>query len=236
MGPRYEVAPVARAHRWRLALVAVVLLLGVAVALAKPWSGPSAVSLVATPKPAPTVPTSQAAQSVAGGSGWPALASLRPDSTNPTSTATAIRFLGARAGTWGVGDGGSGPRLIRDEVWTDWTALTPGASTALPNVLSTGMSVGTCAGLPLLADRPSVVAVTASAAIGSGWRLTAWWSNGHEVLSISGSVRQVSLPGVGGVEYLERLDEAPWPDGRYELHVTTGHRTYALSVCIELPA
>lgn len=235
MGPRYEVAPVGQVSRRRLVLVGAAAVAIVGLALAKPWAGqPPAAVVDGHPTAAGASGLTIVSIAIAADpSAWPAQPSPGLDATDPTSTTAEMRLLVAHAGTWGVGDGGSGPRLTRDTVWIDWTPIAPGPPATAPDALSAALGSGSCTGLPTLFDRPSVLAVTASADIGAGWRVTAWWSHGGDVLSISGSVRQVVLPGQRAVAYLERLDEAVWPDGRYELHVTTGHRTYALSVCVE---
>jgi hypothetical protein len=233
------VAPLRPRERRRAVLLAAALVGMVAVALAKPWGSPPSPARVAiAPAPAlartpaasaPPAPTADAPP------GWPAQASLRLSSADPTSTAAAARLLAAHAGRWGVGDGGSGPRLIRDAVWTDWVPLSPGPPAASPDALSNALGSGTCRGLPLLADLPAVVAVTAPSSVGSGWRLSGWWSDGHGMLSLAGSVREVSLPGAHGVGELERRDLTLWPAGRYELHLTSGGRTYGLSMCVGIP-
>ncbi|MFI5262614.1 MAG: hypothetical protein ACHQZR_08685 [Candidatus Limnocylindrales bacterium] len=217
-------------------VVATILAAIVVVVLLKPWGdAPRSAVALADPAPSASVATARPSLAVAGDPDWPALAALRSDSTDPVSTAMATQLLAIHAGTWGVGDGGSGPRLIRDGIWSDWVPLVPGPATRAPDALSTALPSGSCAGLPMLDDRPSVLAVTASGDIGAGWRLTAWWSDGQSTLSINGSIRQVVLPGVRGAAYLERLDRAPWPAGRYELHITTGHRTFALTTCVGAP-
>jgi hypothetical protein len=74
--------------------------------------------------------------------------------------------------------------------------------------------------------------VTAPADLVPDWRLVGWWTDGGKVASLDGSVRQISPAGDRGISYLERVDGAPWPPGRYEFHVIAGKRTVALTVCL----
>ena len=89
-----------------------------------------------------------------------------------------------------------------------------------------------CAGYPTIYDRPSFVAVTAPTDLAPDWRLVGWWTDGGRVASLDGSVRQIPSTGSRGISYLERVDGAPWPSGRYEFHVISGERTVALTVCL----
>ena len=89
-----------------------------------------------------------------------------------------------------------------------------------------------CGGLPTIYDNPSLVAVTAPSALVPDWRLIGWWTDGNNVATLAGSVRQVSPAGNRGISYLERTDRAAWPPGRYEFHVIAGESTVSLTVCI----
>ena len=62
--------------------------------------------------------------------------------------------------------------------------------------------------------------------------LWAWWTDAAHVTSLAGSIVQISPPGNNGIGYLERLDKAPWPPGRYEFHVVAGESIVALTVCL----
>ena len=79
-----------------------------------------------------------------------------------------------------------------------------------------------CAGYPTIYDRPTLVAVTTPRDVAPDRVLRGWWTDGANVASLEGSVVQISPPGNRGIGYLERLDQAPWPPGRYEFHVVAG--------------
>ena len=122
--------------------------------------------------------------------------------------------------------------MLRDEPWTDWVAAVPEIVDSGPLHVATWPGTGMCGGLPAIYDNPSLVAITAPSALVPDWRLTGWWTDGNNVATLSGSVRQVSPAGNRGISYLERTDRAPWPPGRYEFHVTAGESTVSLTVCI----
>ena len=121
------------------------------------------------------------------------------------------------------------------EPWTDWAAATPEAVDGGPLHILMWPGTSLCDGYPTINDRPSLVAVTTAADLVPGWRLVGWWTNGHKVGALKGSVRQVSPAGQSGISYLERTDRARWPSGRYEFHVIAGDRVEALTVCITRP-
>jgi len=240
MDPGYDVEPrpVRRsAHRgvWLGVLISVVLL---AVALVKPWAAqpaPASDAVTTTPAPLtspafaliPIRPEAQVAPT------WPAESapSLLADAT-ATQAEGALGGLTVHSGQWGVGNAGVGPRMLRDEPWTDWVPAVPENVDGGPLHVMTWPGTGMCGDLPEIYDNPTIVAVTTPSALVPDWRLTGWWTDGSKVAALSGSVRQVSPAGNRGISYLERTDRAPWPPGRYEFHVIAGKRTVALTVCI----
>jgi hypothetical protein len=164
---------------------------------------------------------------------WPA-ASIAADVAAAAASRAegALGQLAARSGTWGVGGAGVGPRILRDEVWTDWAAVNPEASGDTPANIAIWPHTGLCTGFQTIYDHPSIVAVTAPADLAPDWRLVGWWTDGGHVANLEGSIRQISPAGNRGVSYLERTDRAPWPPGRYEFHVVTGGSAVELTVCI----
>ena len=52
------------------------------------------------------------------------------DRPAPETLAVIVSRLAAKAGAWGIGEGGAGPRLIRDDPWTEWQAVDPVAGAA----------------------------------------------------------------------------------------------------------
>ena len=248
---RYEVTPARldrSSHRRASAAAAsIVVFLGLMVV--KPWAGHSGpdVSLsaparvevaAAAARPAGPVPSVAAVARpvvipVATEAGWPAAASA--DDLNGRFASQAEEALGSLtiySGSWGVGNAGLGPRLLRDEPWFDWTAVVPEASSDPPNRIAIWPGTSLCAGYPTIYDRPSFVAVTAPTDLAPDRRLVGWWTDGGRVASLDGSVRQIPSTGSRGISYLERVDGAPWPSGRYEFHVISGERTVALTVCL----
>jgi hypothetical protein len=233
-----EPRPVGRStHRgvW-LGVAAAAAFLG--VVLLKPWSAPArpeTEGVIASPAPA----TSPAFAVIPVRSG-PETVPAWPAESTPTVLAAAtavqaegaIRGLTAHSGQWGVGTAGVGPRMLRDEPWTDWVAASPESVDSGPLHVATWPGTDICDGLPAIYDDPSLVAVTAPSDLVPDWRLTGWWTNGSRVASLRGSVFQVSAAGNRGISYLERTDRAPWPPGRYEFHVSAGQSTVALTVCI----
>jgi hypothetical protein len=153
------------------------------------------------------------------------------DAPDPAVTAEIVRQLSARSGAWGVGVGGNGPRLVREEPWTDWVALDPGPAWQGTS-LTLWPDTGLCQGAPQLLSHPSLVAITVPAGLLPDWRVTTWWQDGSGIGSLDGVVRQISPPGNRGIAYLERNDRAPWPDGRYEFDVRAGDHETSLTACI----
>jgi hypothetical protein len=240
MDPGYDVEPrpVRRStHRgvWLGVLIAAVLL---GVALVKPWTAqPAPAAEVVTASPVPfassafaLIPIRPEAQLAPV---WPAesVPSLLADAT-ASQVEGALGGLALHSGQWGVGNAGVGPRMLRDEPWTDWVAAVPEIVDGGPLHVMTWPGTSMCGDLPDIYDNPSLVAVTTPSALVPDWRLTGWWTDGSKVAALSGSVRQVSPAGNRGISYLERTDRAPWPPGRYEFHVIAGERTVALTVCI----
>jgi hypothetical protein len=158
----------------------------------------------------------------------PAPATAAPD---PTITARIVHDLTARAGAWGVGAGGNGPRLVREEPWTDWVAVDPGPAwngTSLTLWPDTGL----CLGAPALPSHPSLLAITVPSGLAPDWAVSTWWQDGSGIRSLAGLIRQISPPGNRGIAYLERIDRAPWPVGRYEFDVRSGDHRISLTACI----
>jgi hypothetical protein len=153
------------------------------------------------------------------------------DAPDAAITAQIVRDLVGRAGTWGVGAGGDGPRLVRDEPWTDWYAVDPGPAwngTSLALWPDTGL----CMGAPALLSHPSLLAITAPPGLVPDWTVSTWWQDGTGIRSLAGLVRQVSPPGNRGIAYLERIDRGLWPAGRYEFDVLAGDHQMSLTACI----
>jgi hypothetical protein len=163
---------------------------------------------------------------------------LAPPSTSgrspdQTTVDQIVHGLASRSGTWGVGAGGTGPRLVRDDPWTDWVAVEPVAVDG--PAIAVWPDTGLCRATPVLLDRPSLVAVTVPPGLAPDWRLETYWSNGPTIVRLDGRVRQVSPPGNRGISYLEQVDGSDWPDGRYEFRVLAGDHATSLTVCIGAP-
>lgn len=233
-----EPQPIGRQSRRRLGFGVLTVALFLAVVLVKPWADPPLAptpAAIASPRPSASpgfaaVPVRPAPILAPV---WPAepVASLLADAT-ATQAEGAISALTVRSGAWGVGDAGVGPRIVRDETWTDWVATAPESVDYGPLHIAMWPGTNLCDGYPTIYDQPSLVAVTAPADLVPDWRLVGWWTDGNSVATLEGSVRQVSPAGNRGISYLERTDRAPWPRGRYEFHVIAGQRTVALTVCI----
>jgi hypothetical protein len=244
MEPGYEAAPgpVGRQRRRRLPIVigAVVVLL--AVAIAKPWAGPDTQSTArvrptfADPTASPRAPVANApaaAGSVVADPSWPATTvASGPVDRAVAEAESALGSLTSRSGAWGVGATGAGPRLIREEPWEDWTPVAIEQVDGPPAHIAIWPGTDLCVGYPTIFDRPTVVAITAPAHIDPAASVVGWWTDGGRVASLTGSIRQIAPVGTAGIGYLERVDRAPWPAGRYEFHLETGGRTVALTVCL----
>jgi hypothetical protein len=226
-------------------MVVLVAAIVLGVALLKPWAAqpsPDSKAVIVSPAPGLGSPAPVA-------SSESALIPIRPDAlTVPVWPAQSVpsRLTDATAsqaesvlgrltihsGQWGVGNAGVGPRMLRDEPWTDWVAAVPEAVVSGPLNVMIWPGGTLCGGLPAIYDNPSLVAITAPSALVPDWRLAGWWTDGNHVTTLEGSVRQVSPAGNRGISYLERTDRAAWPPGRYEFHVTAGESTVSLTVCI----
>ena len=91
--------------------------------------------------------------------------------------------------------------MLRDEPWTDWVAAVPENVDGGPLHVATWPGTGMCGDLPTIYDNPSLVAVTTPSALVPDWRLIGWWTDGNNVAPLSGSVRQVSPAGNGGISF-----------------------------------
>lgn len=156
-----------------------------------------------------------------------------PPVNNPEQTTIdqIVHVLAARSGAWGVGDGGDGPRLIRDEPWTDWAPVDPGPAWG-GSSLTLWPDTGLCMSAPILSSRPRQVAVTVPRGLVPDWRVTVWWQDGTGIRSLAGVVRQIAPPGNGAISYLERVDQAPWPVGRYEFDIQAGDHRSSMTACL----
>lgn len=244
----YEIAPArlgrSSPRRGLGAVVVVAVFLGLAII--KPWGGTSG------PDPWPSSPVSVRAEATSS-TPAPSLAAVArrvatPPEAEPSwpidlnhTTANdpsalvaqeAIKSLTIHSGLWGVGDAGVGPRLLRDEPWSDWAAVAPEPSSEPPDRIVKWPGTSLCDGYPTINDKPLVVAVTAPVDTVPNFRMVGWWTDGGRVASLAGSVRQAVPSGASGIRYLERVDQRPWPAGRYEFHVFAGNEIIALTVCI----
>lgn len=153
------------------------------------------------------------------------------DAPDPAITAQIVSDLVSRAGTWGVGAGGDGPRLVRDEPWTDWAAIDPGPAwngTSLTLWPDTGL----CLGAPALLSHPALLAITVPPGLVPDWTVSVWWQDGTGIRPLTGLVRQISPPGNRGIAYLERVGRGLWPAGRYEFDIQAGDHRTSLTACI----
>jgi hypothetical protein len=240
MEPGYEMEPrpIERStHRGAWVVVGAVVI-SMAVAIVKPWSIPAVAPPDAREIPSPmTSPSARTERPVAlaqiPAPTWPAASYASAPTWSAASEAEgALRALTDHSGTWGIGNAGVGPRMLRDEPWADWAAVSPEVAANLPLHVATWPDTNLCTGYASIYDRPSIVAVTTPADIAPDWRLVGWWTDGVNAADLAGSVRQVSPAGNRGISYLERTDRAPWPPGRYEFHVIAGGRAFALTVCL----
>jgi hypothetical protein len=146
-------------------------------------------------------------------------------------TDVIVRGLAPHSGTWGVGNGGNGNRLLGKGPWTQWVEVDPGPAW-VGTSLTLWPDTGLCMSTPRLVGSPSLVAITVPSALVPDWRVAGWRTDGTEVVSLDGVVRQISPPGNRGIAYLERVDRAQWPNGRYEFDVQAGDHRTSLTVCI----
>ena len=253
METRYEVEPerVGRAADRRRPLVAIVVgLVVVAAVLVKPWAGPTPSPAAGPASAPPAAVASPAGSAVSPGldarpiavapAVAPAVTPTWPAAPAPTTLTAqtaheaegALVSVARHAGTWGVGNAGVGPRMLRDEPWSDWAPVAVEVVDGAPVHIATWPDTDLCAGYPVIYDRPTVVAVTTPRNVAPDWRLVGWWTNGAEVAALDGSVVQISPFGSHGIGYLERVDQAPWPPGRYEFHVVTDSTSVSLTVCL----
>jgi hypothetical protein len=248
METRYEVEPErigqAAGRRRPAALIAIVLVVA-ATLLVKPWEGPdtSGPAVVPTTEPvvavAPPVPRILLPRPTAT-PGPPAATPTWPSERDPSLLASqtakeaeaALGALTRHAGKWGVGAAGVGPRMLRDEPWSDWTQAPAEVVDGAPVHVASWPDTDLCAGYPTIYDRPTLVAVTMPTAVAPDRVLRGWWTDGANVASLDGSVVQISPPGNRGIGYLERLDRAPWPPGRYEFHVVVASASVSMTVCL----
>jgi hypothetical protein len=250
MDSQYEIEPerIGRSGGGHRPLVAIFIgLVVVAVMVSKPWDGPDARSHAvrpttaagvaaatpAGPRVAPGLDSRPVAAAPAAVPGWPAAPSPTVLATQTAQEAErAVASIARHAGTWGVGNAGVGPRMLRDEPWSDWTAVTIELADGSP--LHVGQWPGTdlCAGFPTIYDRPTLVAITTPREVSPDWKVEAWWADGRTAAALHGSVVQISPAGRTGITYLERVDQAAWPPGRYEFHVVTASAEVSLTVCL----
>ena len=236
-----EPGPIGRSSRRRAWVVVGAVLACLAVVIVKPWAGTVVAPSQARIEPSATLPIASPAVAVQAAIGaigqdepaWPAATIVAAGATVAASEATGGRqALASYAGSWGVGDAGEGPRILRDEPWTDWAAAVPEAVADYPANIPTWPGTGICTGVPTINDRPSLVAITAPADVAPGWRLAGWWTDGGHVASLEDSVRRVSPAGNPGITYFERTDRAKWPPGLYEFHVIQGRISVGLTICL----
>jgi hypothetical protein len=245
-GYERDPGPIGPSSRRTAVVVVAAVLIFLGVVVAKPWAGPASVERqtrapASSLAPAAAVPPSStsarpeaALRAVPATPPWPAATGHLATAEGPTlaARAAASLSLAVHAGTWGVGDGGAGPRLIRDEPWLDWQDVVPEAASDAPGRVATWPDTPLCEHLPILFDQPSFIAVTVPLELRMDWRLEGWWSGGGQVESLLGSVRLAAPSGVDGIVYVDRLDSQPWPDGRYEFHVVAPDSTMALTFCL----
>lgn len=225
METRYEIEPerIGRPGDRRRPLVAIVVgIVVVAAVLLKPWDapttpGPTSGPAVAVASPTgslvpPVLDSRPVALSPADPPTWPA-APIPTDLATQTAQEAegAIASLAGHAGTWGVGNAGVGPRMLRDEPWFDWTPVKIEQSDGSPLNVSQWPGTDLCAGFPTIYDLPTLVAVTTPRNVSPDWTVEGWWAEGGAAAWLGGSVVQISPPGRAGIAYLERVDQAPWP-------------------------
>jgi hypothetical protein len=225
----------ARGSVWLVVLTVGVFL---GVVLVKPWETtpvPPVEAAVASPRlvAPPAFAIVRIQPTAVPAPVWPAATvTSRHAAATATEAEGALGALALHSGAWGVGAAGVGPRILRDEPWSDWAAVTPESVDGGPLNILMWPGTSLCDGYPILNDRPSLVAVTTGADLVPGWQLEGWWTDGGKVARLGDSVRQVSPATKSGLSYLERTDRARWPSGRYEFHVIASEQAVALTVCI----
>jgi hypothetical protein len=233
----FETAPLARQRR-TVPPAAVVLVMAavLAVAVAKPWGDGTT---TASPVPVAGIAASAAATGAMDSSPFARLVGGPVDGPQsrtavpaPETFAVIVTQLAADAGEWGIGVGGSGPRLSRDEPWTEWQPIDPVAGAPYPRDLLRWPGTDLCLGVPRLYDGPSLLAVTVPPGLRPDWRILSWRSDGTTISSLSTTLHQVSPPGNRQISYLEYPDNARWPQGRYEFHVVSGDHVVAMTICL----
>ncbi len=218
-------------------------MLFIALLMVKPWDARTKVQpdvIAALPSPSASAsPTTSPAFVVEGVAPalpetWPVTrangAGVRAvDRRDPSMQSRLASRIG---GAWGVATLGNGPRFVRDEPWVDWAAVPPERSSRAADRIATWPGAGICAGLPVVFDRPSIVAVTTPAGVADDPPIEGWWSDGGRIASLDGSIRVLSAFASPGVAYLERIDGSTWPAGRYAFDVGSGDAIVSLVVCL----
>jgi len=245
MGSGYErkPEPLVRPRTRRLPIAIGIVVVLLALMVAKPWASSDTVPTgadvthssgkqVTSPRPIASIPAGSAVH-VDADPAWPATVVASGPATPSVSQAErALTMLTGRAGTWGIGVTGVGPRLIREEPWSDWTAVEPEPVGGPPAHIAIWPGTGLCTGLPTIYDGPTIVAITMPVGLGSRPTLAGWWTDGGRAASIDDSVRLLTSVDDAGMATVERVDRAKWPVGRYEFHVQTKGGIVALTVCL----
>ncbi len=236
-GYEFEPRPLGRPSRRLPAVVAAVAVV-IGLMIVKPWDGQRPPTLnpapaVVAPVPSPTATASPAPLPTAETTPpWPAAGGGQLLTGLPSWAETAVLPLIRHRGSWGIGVGGTGPRLNRDAPWIGWMPATPLAAGDMASTVFTWPDTDLCAGLPTLDDRLTFMAVTTPRGLSPDWGLTGWWSDGSQVASIEGSVAQIPSKDGTGIKFLQRIDSGAWPEGRYEFHVIADDETVALTFCL----
>ena len=143
-------------------LAALALLAALGLAVVKPWgSAPITGPVAASPSNMVGQGAAVAAATIAppatpASAAWPAEAAPGPDAADPVTIRDAARLVALRAGAWGVGAAGSGPRLVRDEVWADWLAVTPRSVPSGPIAFTCRAAAPGCLRRPAGPRRPAL--------------------------------------------------------------------------------
>jgi hypothetical protein len=83
--------------------------------------------------------------------------------------------------------------------------------------------------MPTIYGRPTLVAVTTPRDVAPDRVLRGWWRT-VRTWPPPGLSRP-DPPGNRGIGYLERLDQAPWPPGRYEF-TSSPAKLVSMTVCL----